>query len=363
MRVRPELDEAGAPAAATAWHAIGPAEALHALRSDGQGLSEEEAARRLESAGPNTIAPPQRQSVLAELLESVREPLQLLLIAVGILSAVWGELRDAIAIFAIIGAVAGIETATEVRARRALDVLRSLAAPMARVLREGRVTQIAAAGLVPGDVVTLEAGDIAPADCRVLTASGLAMDESALTGEPEASPKGPAPVPAGAPLATRPGMVFAGTAAVNGEATALVVATGRVTEIGRLGAQVAAERPPATPLQRRMGELARVVLFAAIAVSVVVPAIGVLRGQPLRQMILAGLVLAFATIPEELPILVTVLLAVGGRRLARRGALVRRLRAAETIGAVTVVVTDKTGTLTENRLRLTQVDGYTILVT
>jgi P-type Ca2+ transporter type 2C len=357
MHVRQTLGQANVPAAATRWHAIGPGDALRALASDEQGLSGGEAARRLESAGPNTISPPEREPLLGELLESLREPLQLLLILVGILSAVWGELRDAIAIFIIIGAVAGVETATEVRARRALEGLRSLTAPRARVFRDRRVTEIAAAGLVPGDVVAIAAGDVVPADCRVLTASGLAVDESALTGEPEAAAKGVAPVPAETPRAARSCMVYAGTGAVGGEATALAVATGPGSEIGRLGAAVADEQQPRTPLQRRMAELGRVVLAAAIAVSVLVPAIGVLRGQPLKQMVLAGLVLAFATIPEELPILVTVLLAVGGRRLARRGALVRRLRAAETIGAVTVVVTDKTGTLTENRLRLARVEG------
>jgi Ca2+-transporting ATPase len=355
MIVQQSLDDL--PGEAAAWHAVSAAGAVAALRSAGEGLSEKEAARRLALAGPNLISPPEREPAWKELAEPLAEPLQLLLIAVGILSAVWGELRDAIAIFAVIVAVAAVESATELRARRALDALRSLTAPRARVVRDGRAREVAAAELVPGDVVSLEAGDVVPADCRVLSASGLAADESALTGEPQASAKGAAPVPDGTALAARSSMTYAGTAVVDGEATALVVATGRGSEIGRLGARAATERAPVTPLQRRMSELARRILLAAIAVSVLVPAIGVARGQPLKQMVLAGLVLAFATIPEELPILVTVLLAVGGRRLARRGALLRRLRAGETIGAVTAVVTDKTGTLTQNQLRLTQVAG------
>lgn len=345
-------EEAGTP-----WHAMEPSAALETLGADAGGLGDDEATRRLERVGPNSLAPPEREAVLAELFESLREPLQLLLIAVGVLSAIWGEPRDAVAIFLIIGAVASIETATELRARRALDALHSLAAPRARVLRDGSLREIAASELVPGDVVALEAGDVVPADCRIISASGLAVDESALTGEPQAAAKGPAPVDVNADLAARSSMAFAGTAVVDGEARTLVVATGPRSEIGRLGIQVAEEREPRTPLQRRMGELAHTVLFVAIAVSVIVPVIGVVRGQPVKQMILAGLTLAFATIPEELPILVTVLLAVGGRRLARRGALLRRLRAGETLGAVTVVVTDKTGTLTENRLRLARLEG------
>jgi Ca2+-transporting ATPase len=320
-------------------------------------LNELEAARRRERFGPNRLSEEERKSPLAELVESLREPLQLLLIAVGVLSAIFGELRDAIAIFVIIGAVAAIETLTELRARRALEALRRLAAPTGRVLREGRVRELPVEELVPGDVVALEAGDVVPADCRVRQASGLAADESALTGEAVPAAKSEAPVATEAPLAERRSMLYAGTAVVSGEGHALVVATGRSTVLGELGRLVATGKEPQTPLQRSMAELARAILVVAIAASVLVPLVGFLRGQPFTQMLLAGLTLAFATIPEELPILVSVLLAVGGRRLARRHALLRRLRAGETIGAVTVVVTDKTGTLTENRLRLARVDG------
>src|SRR6266542_3931624 len=290
-RTQPEQDrDLSYRPPAAGWHAVSAQEVLEGLGSAAQGLRQAQAARRLERVGPNSVEEGHRESLPEALLESLREPLQLLLIVVGVLSAIWGELRDAIAIFAIIAAVAGVETASEWRARKALDALRSLTAPRARALRDGQLLEIPARELVPGDVVALEAGDVVPADCRIIDASGLGVDESALTGEPQAAPKGAGPV-------------------------------------------------------------------AAIAASVLVPLVGVLRGQPLRPMVLAGLTLAFATIPEELPILVTVLLAVGGRRLAQRGALLRRLRAGETLGALTVVVTDKTGTLTENRLRLAHLNG------
>ena len=339
------------------WHAASPEVALDRLGASPGGLTNEEARRRLEANGPNQAAPARRESLLGAYLESLREPLQLLLIAVGVLSAIWGEVRDAAVIFGLIALVAGIEASTELRARRSIEGLRSLTAARAHVFRDAKITELPARELVVGDVVSLEPGDLVPADCRVLGASGILVDESALTGEAVTSAKGEDRVATDAPLAERSSMLYSGTAVVDGEARAVVVATAADTELGRLGLLVGSEGPPTTPLQATMRELARGVLVAAIGASVVVPLVGVARGLPLRQMLLVGLTLAFATIPEELPILVTVLLAAGGRRLARRGALLRRLRAAETLGAVTVVVTDKTGTLTQNRLRLEHVVG------
>lgn len=340
-----------------AWHALEVDDVLAELGTGGEGLSRAEAARRLERHGANEYDHRERDSLATELAEALFEPLQLLLIAVGVLSLIFGELRDAIAIFAIIAAVAAIETVTELRARRALDALKSLAAPQARVIRDGRSLVVVARELVPGDVVVVESGDLVPADCRVLAADSLAADESALTGEAEPAAKGPDAGAEDVELAERSSLLHAGTPVISGEGRAVVVATGMATEVGQLGRMVAEETEPATPLQQSMAELARVILVIAIAVSVLVPAVGFLRGQPFTTMLLAGLTIAFATIPEELPILVSVLLAVGGRRLARRGALLRRLRAGETIGAVTVVVTDKTGTLTENQLRLERLEG------
>ena len=340
-----------------AWHALDPAMTLDRLQASTSGLSAGEHARRRAQYGPNAPAERKQDSVLKELLESITEPLQLLLVAVGVLSAVFGQISDAIAIFVVIALVAGTETVTELRASRAIDALRSLSAPMARVSRAGDVLEVPAADLVPGDLLVIEAGDLVAADARVLAADGLRVDESSLTGEGQPVGKGPDPVDAGTPLAERSAMLFSGTPVVAGEGTAVVVATGEATELGRLGRLVATEKEPATPLQRSLTELAKAVLVLAIGASVLVPLVGVLTGRPLREMLLDGLTIAFATVPEELPILVTVLLAVGGRQLARRGALLRRLQAGEALGAVTTVVTDKTGTLTENHLRLTTIHG------
>ncbi|MFG2041584.1 cation-translocating P-type ATPase [Dactylosporangium sp. NPDC048998] len=327
---------------------------LTALGSTPDGLAEPQRAARLADYGPNAVTSRKPKRWLPELAESFTEPLQLLLIAVAVLSAVFGELSDAVAIAVVIAAVAVLETATEMRAARAIGALRAMSAPTAR-LGDGR--QVPAADLVPGDVVRVAVGDLVPADARLLTTRGLRVDESTLTGEAHPVGKDPRPVPAGTALADRASIVHAGTAVQAGEATAVVVATGARTELGRLGKLVADAKEPPTPLQRTLTELARAVLVLAIAASVIVPAVGLLAGQPLQDMILSGLTVAFATVPEELPILVVVLLAVGGRQLARHGALLRRLRAGETLGAVTVVVTDKTGTLTENQLHLVDIHG------
>ena len=343
--------------AGPAWHALAPTAVLDQLRTGPAGLPDSERARRLGHYGPNAAAERKRDSVWEELFESVTEPLQLLLVAVGVLSAVFGQLSDAAAIFVVIVLVVVTETVTELRASRAIDALRSLSAPTARISRAGQVVEVPAAGLVPGDLLVIEAGDVAAADARVIAAEGLRVDESSLTGESQPAAKGAGPVPAGTPLAERTSMVFAGSPVVAGAGRAVVVDTGEATELGRLGRLASTEKEPPTPLQRSLAELARAVLVLAIAASVVVPLAGVLAGRPLREMLLDGLTLAFATVPEELPILVTVLLAVGGWQLARRGALLRRLRAGEALGAVTVVVTDKTGTLTENRLRLSDIRG------
>ncbi|GLL06754.1 cation-translocating P-type ATPase [Dactylosporangium matsuzakiense] len=336
-----------------------PADAvLHALGGTATGLPAAERAARRARYGPNRPGPVRRpKRWLPELAEAFTEPLQLLLIAVAVLSAVFGELSDAVAIAAVIAVVAVLETSTEMRAARSIEALRAMTAPTARLVTPGGVQEVPAADLVPGDVVAVEAGDVVPADARVLAARGLRVDESTLTGEAAAVGKSAVAVPAGTPLAARSSMLHAGTAVVAGDGRAVLTATGAHSELGRLGRLVAETREPPTPLQRALTQLAKAVLVIAIAASVAVPLVGVLAGQPVRDMLLSGLTVAFATVPEELPILVVVLLAVGGRRLARRGALLRRLRAGETIGAVDVVVTDKTGTLTENRLELTELVG------
>ena len=320
-----------------------------------EGLSTEEVATR--RTAPVRTQEGNTSAVLGEIVESLAEPLQLLLLVVAVLSAIFGEVRDAIAIFTVIVLVSAVEATSEVRAKHALKALRDLSAPNALVRRSGAAVAVPAGALVVGDVLLVEAGSVVAADARVVEADGLATDESRLTGEPVAAAKGPEPVDPDTPLADRSSVLHAGTAVVAGAGEGVVVALGDETEIGRLGRLVAQAKEPPTPLQRTMTELARAALIVAVAACVLVPLLGVLRGQPPREMLLNGLTLAFATIPEELPILVTVLVALGGLRLAQQGILLRRLRAAEAVGAMTVLLADKTGTLTENRLLVERIDG------
>jgi Ca2+-transporting ATPase len=340
------------------WHAEPVATVAAALETDlERGLSWEEANARLARSGPNLLRPRRRESWWKELLESLFEPLQLLLIAVAVAYFLFGEFADAITILGVILAVSGIEVVNEIRAKRAVAALSSLSAPSALAVRGGVPVEIATSDVVPGDVVLLRAGDRVPADLRLAESVALRVDESSLTGEAVAVAKGADDVHVEtAELGDRTTMAYGSTLVTAGRGRGIVVATGRATKIGRIASLSEEVKEPRTPLQRAMRELSRWLTWAALGFSVLVPVLGVLvAGRPLREMILTGLTLAFATIPEELPILITIVLGIGAYRLAQRHAIVKHLRAAETLGGVSVVATDKTGTLTENRMRVTAV--------
>jgi len=289
----------------------------------------------------------------------------LLLLAVGATYFVIGEHRDAIAVIGITVAILTIEIATEYRAKRAIRALRALGSTVAPVLRDGEARDVPPDTVVPGDLVLLRPGERVPADLRLLEASGLRVDESPLTGESTAVLKHAAAALApDTELADRLTMAYAGTLVIGGKGQGLVVATGPASELGRIGRLVAEVREPRTPLQLEMGQLARSLVWVALGFSAVLPLLGVvLAGMSLTDAVLSGLTLAFATIPEELPILITVVLALGALQLARRQAIVKRLVAAETLGSVTVICTDKTGTLTQNQMtvRSAWIDGHQVM--
>lgn len=305
------------------------------------GLSAAEAAQRLAQFGPNRVSTLREETFWDELLESLREPLVLLLLAVGGLYFVFGEVRDALIVLGVIVTVAITEAAIEWRAGRAVAALAALAEPKALIWRDGQLGEYSVETLVPGDLLELRAGSRIPADARLITAHDLAVDESLVTGESE-----PLPHDSEHPE------ILGGTLVVRGAGRAEVTRTGVQSTLGKIAELVATTKEPKTPMQRRMSELARTLLWAAITVSIAIPVIGVLAGQPPKDMLLTGLSLAFATIPEELAVLIVVVLGLGSLKLARRGAIVRQLRAAETLGAVTTICTDKTGTLTLNRMAL-----------
>lgn len=308
-----------------------------------RGLSQETARRLLLEHGPNSVVE-KEESLLEEIVESLREPLVLLLLGIGILTFIFGEWRDAAIIFAVICAVAVTEAFVEWRAGRAITALSAMAEPTAFVWRDDRLIEVASDELVPGDVIHLRAGSRIPADADLVEAFDLAVDESLVTGESR-------PVFRDA-TNSESAALLAGTAVLRGSGRATVTRTGRDSTLGRIAVLVARTKEPKTPLQRRMAELAKALLWVAIAASVLIPVIGIVAGRPPKEMLLTGLSLAFATVPEELSVLIIVVLGLGSLRLARKGAIVRKLIAAETLGAVTVVCSDKTGTLTENRMVL-----------
>jgi len=336
-----------------AWHTL-TTEAVDArLSTHAQsGLSEAEARRRLAKDGPNRLRREKREPIWEVFLEEVREPMILLLLITGVLYAVWGDVSDTLTIFFVILTLVGVEVVGEHRAEQAIAGLSRLYEPTAAVRRDGRTLEVPAEAIVPGDVIELHAGRRIAADARLLEAYTLAVDESSLTGESMPVEKqADLTLPRETTLAERRNLVFAGTAVTRGRGSAVVVATGMATELGRVAALTREVRPPRTPLQQAMRELSRYLAGLALGFSLIVPILGVvLSGQPLQQMILTGLSLAFATIPEELPIIITMVLALGAYRLSRQRAIVKELRAVETLGAVTSIATDKTGTLTENRM-------------
>jgi len=320
----------------------------------GEGLSEAEAARRLAIAGPNRLREARPVSAWTILRRQVQSLVTLLLVAATAASFVFREWAEGIAIAAVILLNTGIGFATELKAVRSMEALRRLGTSSTRVRREGKVREVPAEELAPGDVAVLEAGDLVTADLRLLAASRLQVDESQLTGESLPVDKGAAPVPPETPLAERTGMLFRGTPVVRGSGEGVVVATGMATELGRIAALAEASGGERTPLEDRLERLGRTLGLVTIGIAALTTITGVLAGRGLFLMIETGIALAVAAVPEGLPIVATLALARGVWRMARRNALVNRLSSVETLGAVTLVATDKTGTLTENRMTLTK---------
>ncbi|MFH0914637.1 MAG: cation-transporting P-type ATPase [Chloroflexota bacterium] len=331
-------------------------ETLRSLEvSPDEGLSSEEVQKRLTESGANRLVQERKTTFWRVFREEVTEPMILLLLVVGVVYSVWGKLEDAITIFAIILVLVLVEIFTEYRAKKAVAALRKLAPPTVSVLRDGKYQRVPSWEVVPGDILVLGVGERVPADARIITSLGLEADESALTGESMPVAKEERALPPEIALAERTNTVFAGTTSTRGRGKAVVTATGMSTELGRITGLVLEAKEPKTPFQLAMKQLAGFLVWVAVFFSVLIPLIGILQGKPYREMILTGLSLSFATIPEELPIIVTMILGVGAYALSRKNVLIRRLRAVETLGSVTVIATDKTGTLTENRMALARV--------
>jgi Ca2+-transporting ATPase len=309
-----------------------------------RGLSSAEAAERLARDGRNVLPAPRRVRLWRRVAAQARDPLVLVLLAAAVLTTATGDWTDASVIVLVILVNTSVGVAQEVKADRAITALSQLTAPEARVVRDGAQCQVAAADVVVGDVLVLAEGDIVPADARVMEAVALLVDESALTGESVPVDKTPA---SGAGQAAV--MVSAGTVVVRGRGQAVVTATGMASAMGRVAALMTASSG-LTPLQRRMAGVGRTLAFAAVVLCTVVLALGLARGQSTELMIITAISLVVAAVPESLPAVITLALALGARRMTARNALVRQLPAVEALGSVTVIGTDKTGTLTEGTM-------------
>ncbi len=319
------------------------------------GLSTRDAEERAGESGPNELSAPDPPKVWRLALRSATQPFLLMLLGAGIAAAVIGEVRDGLLILAGLVPLVGADVATEYRGEHALEALRHASAPQAQVRRDGRVEDLAAAALVPGDIVLLHVGDVVPADLRLTRVDRLVLDRSVLTGEsiPETMSVEPDALASG--VADRRSMAYAGMSVVGGRGEGIVVATGAGTQVGRIASGLTTDERRRSPLQHELDRLVRLMLFVAVGLIVITVGLGFARGNPLADNLLAGITAAIAAVPEEPPVLLAVVLGLGAYRLLRRSVLVRRLNAEEVLGAIDVIVTDKTGTLTQNRLEVISV--------
>ncbi|MCX6844750.1 MAG: cation-translocating P-type ATPase [candidate division WOR-3 bacterium] len=339
------------------WHRLTVDAALDRVESRPQGLGASEVQERLMRFGPNELVERGARTVWHILGEQFKSVMVVVLIVAGVISLTLGEFTDAAAIIAIVVLNAILGVMQEYRAEKAMQALKSLAVPVVRVRREGHVLELPARNLVPGDVVLLEAGSHVPADGRLLEAVNLRVQEATLTGESEPVEKHTASVTGGdVALGDRRNMAYRGTAVVAGRGVLLATDTGMRTELGRIAEMLQSVQREPTPLQKRLEQLAKGLAVAALVVVAVVFGLGMLRGEPFRLMFMVAVSMAVAAVPEGLPAVVTIALTLGARRMLARKALIRRLNAVETLGSVTVICSDKTGTLTENRMTVTALD-------
>jgi len=348
--MRPDVNDA---------HALAADAVAAIVRVDPRvGLTTADALGRATEVGPNALAAPDPPKVWRLVLQSAAQPFVLLLLVAGVAAALIGEVRDGLLILAGLIPLVAADVATEYRGEQALQALRAASAPRAQVRRDGRVVDLDAADLVPGDVVLLRIGDVVPADLRLCRAERLVLDRSVLTGESIPETMSVEPDEAATGVADRRSMAYSGTSVVGGRGEGIVVAIGDATEVGKIATGLATDERRRSPLQNELARLVRLMLVVAIGLIIVTVGLGFARGNPLSQNLLAGITAAIAAIPEEPPVLLAVVLGLGAYRLLRRSVLVRRLNAEEILGAIDLVVTDKTGTITQNRLAVASVtDG------
>lgn len=356
VRAEPQGEASGAPgrdggSTRDAHHGLSAHEVVLLLESDSdRGLSEEEVARRLELFGPNVLPSTAGAGLLRRVLRQFHHPLLYVLLVAGAITTALGEYVDSAVIFGVVLVNALVGFVQESKAEAALEGLRAMVRTTATVVRGGRRRQVPSGELVPGDLVLVEAGEKVPADVRLLRQTELRVDESALTGESVPVPKDEVVLNARTPVADRRNMLHSGTLVIAGQGAGITVATGTETELGQIHRLVGAARMLATPLTAKLAAFSKFLTVVILALAAATFAIGVVRGQDAVQTFTAAVALAVGAIPEGLPAAVTITLAIGVARMARRRAVVRRMPAVETLGSTTVICSDKTGTLTENQM-------------
>ena len=342
------------------WYAKTPAQALSELNVSGHaGLTARQARERLGRYGPNRLEGAKKESLLVRFFNQMRDPMILVLIAAAALSLISSGGEDwveALIILLIVVVNACISISQEDSAEKALEALRKMSAPLAKVVRDGKQVRLETGQLVPGDIIVLEAGDLVPADARILECANLKADESAMTGESVPVDKSSLDaLPEDTPLGDRVNMVISSTVVTNGRAMCVVTATGMDTEVGRIAKMLTGEGEASTPLQRKMSEISKTLSFVCLAVCAVMFGVGVLYRHEILDMFMSAVSLAVAAIPEGLPAIVTIVLALGVQRMVKHNAIVKKLPAVETLGCAGVICSDKTGTLTQNRMTVKQV--------
>ena len=337
------------------WYELDSIEVLQKLKTNSiQGLSKSEVARRLKKHGFNELIERNIESPWQILWQQLTATMVLILLVAALVSAILGDFKDAIAILAIVIFNTLIGFKQEYQAQQSLAALKKLAVPSVRVRRNSCVEKISARELVPGDIVMLEAGNLIPADCRLLESASLRIQEASLTGESEPIDKNSSVLNRGElPLAERLNMTYMGTFVTYGRGLAVVTETGMSTELGQIAGAIQTVGREPTRLQQRLEVLGRVLGIAILFLVTAIFILGLLRGEDLKLMFLTAVSVGVASIPEGLPAVVTIALALGAQRMLTRKALIRKLPAVETLGSVTTICSDKTGTLTENRMTVT----------
>ncbi len=337
------------------WYSLTEEETLRELDSDRErGLSGAESASRLERYGPNQLETQEQETMLQRLLDQLKDPVIVVLLVAAVLSFVSSGFTDwvePLIILLIVAVNAVISISQEDNANKALEALKKMSAPLAKTVRDGQLQRVAASELVPGDIVLLEAGDLVPADGRILECANLKADESAMTGESVPVTKQVlASLPQDTALGDRKNMVISSTVITNGRGRYVVTSTGMDTEVGRIAKMLAAEEDNETPLQKKMAEISKVLSAVCLGVCGIMFLVGLLYHRPILEIFMTAVALAVAAIPEGLPAIVTIVLALGVQRMVKRHSIVKKLPAVETLGCASVICSDKTGTLTQNKM-------------